>query len=186
MTLFFEPIIKWLWGLIVQVSAFTFDGFISFVYQNAAMGKRNYIDVLFFMFIATAAIVYIIENTIKVNPIQKNDKKSVNKTSGAHKENTAPKKKLLNFNYAVFYLSAAVMVILILFLTVSVFSELQLNTSFEQRLTVLAPVISEQENKEIKASWASMKNREDFLTINAKMENLAGQNNIVLPKLLLP
>jgi len=52
-------------------------------------------------------------------------------------------------------------------------------------LTVLAPVITDQEYKVLQASWASMKNRDDFLAIVDRLDTMAEDNGIELPKLLL-
>jgi hypothetical protein len=64
------------------------------------------------------------------------------------------------------------------------FINLQLNASFHQRLTILAPKISDQEYKEFLASWASMRNEEDYQRIVQDMESKAKSNGITLPKLL--
>jgi hypothetical protein len=62
--------------------------------------------------------------------------------------------------------------------------ELKLNASFHQRLTVLAPKISDQEYKEFLASWAAMNSGEDYRHIVEKMETEATTKGITLPKLL--
>ena len=74
----------------------------------------------------------------------------------------------------------------ILFIATPLFVELQLNTSFEQRLTVLAPHLPDQQMKEIRASWATMKTRHDYESINEGLEQLADENGVELPRLLLP
>ena len=61
---------------------------------------------------------------------------------------------------------------------------LQLTTSFHQRLAVLAPKISDQEYKELLASWASMKNGEDYRNIVEKMDAKAIASGVTLPNLL--
>jgi len=72
-----------------------------------------------------------------------------------------------------------------LLISTLVFADLQLTTSFQQRLTVLAPKISEQEYKELQASWASMQSRTDYELLNTQMESLAQQHGIELPEPLL-
>jgi hypothetical protein len=61
---------------------------------------------------------------------------------------------------------------------------LQLNTSFNQRLTVLAPRISEQEYKEILASWAGMRNRADYQAVVQRVDSDAAAKGVVLPDFL--
>ncbi len=67
----------------------------------------------------------------------------------------------------------------------SAYADLQLNTSFNQRLNVLAPYIEEHDVKVLKSKWALMQNRADFEEINNYMETLAINKEIVLPKKLL-
>jgi len=66
-----------------------------------------------------------------------------------------------------------------------VYYDLQLNTSFKQRITVLSPHISEQQEKELRAQWASMKSRKDYENINRALEDAAKNKEVKLPKLLL-
>ena len=61
---------------------------------------------------------------------------------------------------------------------------MQLKASFYQRLAVLAPKISEQEHKEYLASWAAMRNEEDYRRIVESMEVSAKKNGATLPELL--
>ena len=61
---------------------------------------------------------------------------------------------------------------------------MQLKASFYQRLTVLVPRISDQQYKEYLASWASMRNEDDYRNIVEHMENDAKKNGITLPELL--
>ncbi len=61
---------------------------------------------------------------------------------------------------------------------------MQLKASFHQRLGALAPRISEQEYKELLASWANMRTQEDYRRIVAAMEAEAQRAGVSLPKLL--
>jgi hypothetical protein len=72
-----------------------------------------------------------------------------------------------------------------LLVVIPVFVDLQLNTSFQQRTTVLSPIISDVKFKELRAEWALMKNRNDYLKINKEMDDIAKNNGISLPEPLL-
>ena len=61
---------------------------------------------------------------------------------------------------------------------------MQLKASFHQRLVALAPRISEQEYKELLASWANMRTQEDYRRIVATMEAAAQRAGVSLPKFL--
>lgn len=64
------------------------------------------------------------------------------------------------------------------------FVVMQLKASFYQRLAVLAPKISQQEYKEYLASWAAMRDEEDYRRIVETMEASAKKGGTTLPELL--
>ena len=57
----------------------------------------------------------------------------------------------------------------------------QLNTSFNQRVAALAPRITDQQVKELRARWALMEKRSDYLSIVADMDKLAKETGSKLP-----
>jgi hypothetical protein len=61
------------------------------------------------------------------------------------------------------------------------FAELQLVASFNQRVTVLAAKASDQQIKELRASWASMENRKDYESINNEIKKLSSAYAVKLP-----
>ncbi len=61
------------------------------------------------------------------------------------------------------------------------FAELQLVASFNQRLTVLAAKATDQQVRDLRASWAMMQNRKDYEAINAEMQKLSAQFGVKLP-----
>lgn len=73
----------------------------------------------------------------------------------------------------------------LLFLAISVYyAEIQLKSSFSQQTTILAPHITDQEYKELQAAWASMGSREDFVAISERLDRIAKEQDIVLPRRL--
>ena len=170
MTIFFEPIIRWLWEIITYLGLRTYSGFIDSIYRSAALGHRNHVDALiFFLILGLGTTIPII---LRIG--QKNLMSRLIQI-------LSPK-----FEKVVDVVLFSGLIITASFLIINTFADLQLTTSFEQRLTVLAPALSEQEYKQIKAEWASMEGRDDFEAINLQMENLAKERNLELPKLLLP
>ena len=65
------------------------------------------------------------------------------------------------------------------------FVDLQINTSFEQRLTVLRPSIPEPEALALRAEWASMSSCVDYLRLTKKMDDRARELGVRLPEPLL-
>lgn len=170
MTIFFEPIIRWLWGIISFIGQRTYSGFIDAIYRSAALGHRNYVDVLFFfLVIGIGTAVPIVLRIAQKGYLPRPKKKF-----GPRYEKVSD-----IFLFAGLIISASIMMI-------GIFADLQLNSSFEQRLAVLAPVLSDLEYKQFKAEWAGMENREDFEAINKQMENMAQDRDVELPELLLP
>jgi len=168
--IFIEPILKLIWGIMSWFGTTTYQGFLDMMYKNASLGHRNYIDFMIVAFFFSAIIgisaEFIVRLTTK-NPV------------AVKKFSKSPKlKKILIVLFVI-------LIILALILVTTVFVDLQLNASFQQRITVLAPKISDQEYKELLASWASMENRADYEILVSHMESLAQQNDIVLPDLLL-
>ena len=80
--------------------------------------------------------------------------------------------------FLIIFLSADILILMDLYLV------MQMNASFHQRLEVLGPKINDLEYKELLASWASMHSREDYRKIITRMQGVAAQNGITLPKLL--
>lgn len=63
----------------------------------------------------------------------------------------------------------------------SLYTGIQLNATFNQRLVAISPFITDQEEKAFKSKWALMTKREDFLAINSELEVIAVKNKIRLP-----
>jgi hypothetical protein len=59
---------------------------------------------------------------------------------------------------------------------------IHLDKYYKWRLAIIAPHISLQEEKEINAMWALMKNRFDYEQVNQKLNSIAEVNGIVLPE----
>jgi hypothetical protein len=170
----FQPIINFLGVLVQSISNGLLSGLSNSIYSNAALGQRNYIDVIFFSLIIS---IYFGTATgwLSANILKK-------------KIETSEKTNLLKK-----FRKSLMSIIIILFIIISVYllrlgilmvSDLQLNTSFEQRTTVLAPLLTDQQEEELRSSWASMKNRDDYEKINKTMDTYAQQYNIELPKRL--
>jgi hypothetical protein len=169
--IFIDPIIKLVWSGMIWFGTNMYQGFLNSMYKGASLGHRNHVDAMLFMLLCSGVIGVFagrIANTINKPPVlfEKIDK------------SPRLKKALVITFYSIG-------IIVFLILATNVFVDLQLNASFQQRLTVLAPKISEQEHKEILASWANMKTREDYELIVSHMDSVAEQNDIKLPDLLL-
>jgi hypothetical protein len=61
----------------------------------------------------------------------------------------------------------------------------QLNTSFDQRLTAISPYIDNLTEKKIKSEWALMKTADDFQVIDNQITSIGIKEKIELPPNLL-
>jgi len=165
--IFIQPLLKLMWSF---STGYLFERFTNSIYMNASLGHRNYIDVMFLVMGYGVLCGLLSMSTLNVLRARGHDMRVISETKF--------------FRVFVVILSIVIFVLGLLFV-MECFSDLQLNTSFQQRLTVLAPKLSDLEYKELQASWASMKTRSDYLAVNEKMEHLAKVNNIVLPVPLL-
>lgn len=170
--IFIQPILQFIWVLFLNASNLFYRGFMDSIYENAARGHKNNIDFRFFYIF----VLLIVETYIFL--LWRIIKKSKEKATEI-KEN---KKKISIITDVVIPLCFLGIFFLSLF---SDYADLELNTSFSQRATIIAPYLSEQEEKELKAMWAYMKNRAGYENINKKLDYYAQKNNIKLPKSLL-
>jgi len=188
---FIQPIMTFIWDTLKALSLSTFEWVTDGMYKNAALGQRNWIDFLLWTSIVLFGASLIAIMFIKVTSLVRKDTQNtklvlLESASQEHFESEKVKlKKMLNLLTWVSWLAGPLLAISTLYLTFSAYTDLQLNTSFNQRLNVLAPYIEEHETKLLRSKWATMESRKDFDCVNQYIERLAAENKIVLPKQLL-
>lgn len=174
-----QPLLTIFWHYISGAGSQYFNSFVDGFYQNAALGRRNWVIsilailLIYIPFVATITIV--VAKLVARNYL---DKFSEDESKTVVKRTI---KKLIVF---LFILVLAGLFISTL-ISSYIYTDMQLNTSFDQRLTVLKPHLTVLQEEELKASWALMTSKNDYLILNETMENYAKTNNIVLPKELL-
>ena len=171
--IFVKPIMNLIWGFMSWIGVNVYEGYIDTIYSNAALGQRDWVSVTIFSFIV-ALLLGVITGAVTMVVLRERILKIKKKQ---HKNAIISKSLHIIFGLA--------FLIALLLLLTSVYTDLQLNTSFQQRLTVLAPKISDQQYKSLNASWALMQSRTDYFDIVSEMERLADMHKIELPKLLL-
>jgi Na+-driven multidrug efflux pump len=176
---FIQPAIHWCADSLMWLSANYSERFTKAVYNSAAMGLREKYS---FEILAAAMSTAMgfgsgVLLSVLLFPIFKTKEENMGHAG-------APSSTLIWRILAVVFglsclLSGSDML-------ASNFIALQLNTSFNQRLTVLAAKETDQEIKELRASWALMDNRADYEAINLKMAQLSQALNVKLPPPLWP
>ena len=169
--IFVQPLLRIIWAALLKVGLEFVQAYVDSIYRNAALGQRNDVDVIILFFIFAILLGLISGITLvairHVFP--------------------AKKKVLHNKKRKVFQLCLIVLFLYFIIISSAIkpFTDLQFNTSFQQRLTILSPKITELELKEFEAAWALMQSRKDFEAINNRMEETAKKYGVVLPPNLL-
>lgn len=170
-----QPLLRWFWEVFVSGSNLTITYLSDSVYRNAALGHRNWVGAaLAILVFAAFSGVVTVKLIVRVLPQGWRE---------AWKEALVKARK--GPARAMIVITELCGLFAILWLMTAIYADIQLGTSFEQRLAVLVPHLPDQAVKEIRASWASMENRQDYERIIAHMEGLATDKGIALPRLLL-
>jgi hypothetical protein len=65
------------------------------------------------------------------------------------------------------------------------FAAQQMQLSFDRRITVLAPAITEDSEELLRARFADLAGRSDYQSLNDEMNRLARESGVILPEPLL-
>lgn len=196
----FQPLIQLFWDVLTKVSKNTYSGYLDRVYKNAALGQRNWIDFITLFMILYAFILYLITLSLRLRlklTDLKRAAKFKNITTEEEKRTYIGKEKLRTNKRVTFllknskiissftYLGQIVVIVLIVDTIFRAYIDLQLNASFNQRVTVISPYIDIQQEKILKSQWAQMESRKDYEEVNSLLEELAKNKNVKLPQPLL-
>jgi hypothetical protein len=191
-----KPLGNFLWNLVKLISAKWYYGFSNSIYSNAALGHRNWIDVYLIILGSTIIMgIYFLGLRLLKDKIEEISIREAKSDQEKKKLLLNREKSLRRIRWRIKYLSKPIYyfsyVYFFLFLVANLnlmfktYTDLQLNTSFNQRLDVLAPYIESKDYSMLKSKWALMKSREDYELIISETDELALKNNIKLPELLL-
>lgn len=168
--IFIQPFLSITGKIIIWLGNYIYGGISNSFYENAALGLREKYSFIFLMgtmaivagtIIGTSLIVYIKE-----------------------KKPTKPKESRSTIKKYIITIILVILALDCIYLLSYEFAGFQMNASFNQRLTILMPVITDDEYKKIKAQWASMENRKEYESIVTNIERIAQREKIKLPKLL--
>jgi hypothetical protein len=181
MLLIFEPLIRGIWRLLLGLSPAFFQYVIDGAYRNAALGKRDWVvaglAIMFFSFLVAGGVGLVVSVCIP---------RSLQLARLRRRRDPATRERRRRRERIRRAVVGAIMILSCGAIAGHIFVDLQLNAGFEQRSAVLDAVVSDSVMKQLRAEWAQMKSREDYLRINSQMEQLAKDNNITLPPPLLP
>lgn len=170
-----QPLLTLFWDFLSSTGNGLLNRFVDRLYGNAALGNRNWV-------IAALAILLLylpFTNALVSAVARPLIKKRIQRMEGESKQKTLT---------ALIASVVGLSIVGIIFTTpfaVYIYTDLQLNASFNQRLQVLSPHLSDQQTKTLLASWASMTSKSDYLKIKAEMDQLAAREKVTLPRPLL-
>lgn len=166
-----QPILRLAWSFMLTLGSRFLQSYIDSIYRSAALGHRNYVDVMLLIAMLSILCGITLGATFAVTHLLLHPKRCARRPGKPH--------------LLLLWLLVVLLHLVAISVVVGPYVDLQLNTSFQQRLKVLAPKLTDLEMKEFEASWASMQNRGDFDSIRSKMESTAKKYGITLPKPLL-
>lgn len=179
-----DPLFKLLLRLVLWLGDHAWQGLTNGIYTSAAIGstqKYSFLTLFFgFLSIQMATTFLALRTVRKIRNIQQS-------LSGTVDQPSINKKKLVEITRKVriaTYFLLPTTYLLGVWLLFSLFAEFQISASFEQRLTVLAASVGDQEVKELRANWALMKTQNDHDALIVRMTDLAAAAGITLPKAL--
>ena len=161
--IFIQPILNFLWHLILNVGGTLHQGFVDRIYRHAARtGGNPYGEHTLFVLLMVIWMVGVFwaRARVKADPGPPGIIKFVERAT----------------------LFTVLMVSLVVFGGAAILKgTAEIAESFTQRLTVLAPAISDLEYKTLRARWASMAGKSDYDAIVADMEKRATELGVKLP-----
>lgn len=170
-----QPLVIWSWNRISPIVSSVYSGYVDSIYKSAALGHRHWVSVIIYS-LMNGLIVGIMAGLITAIVTPKSWWR-IDKSS-----KTPRRLKTRRFLRLGLYVSFFLMIVSSFMSVSRAYIDLQLNTSFEQRLNILAPSISDQVEEEIRSQWASMLDRSDYDELNFEMDNYAKDLDQVLPE----
>ncbi len=169
--IFIQPILSLLWQAIVTVGGSVHQGYVDRIYRNASvLGPDTYGRLTLFVLILLvlfAGMAWTVHQ-MKSHVISDNPPRSLKAVR------------------AISWLMV-VMAFLVIFGRLAVLEGTRvIAASFTQRLTVLAPAISDIEYKTLMARWASMRGKADYDALVIAMDKRASELGVTLPPVRKP
>jgi hypothetical protein len=172
--IFVEPLLRLAANGLMWLGANISGGFTKAVYTSAAMGLREKFSFMHLLF--TSALFLGAIAGVGASVVRHGMKRAT--------ENPAQTPRFRKLKSTAGLLYVLTTIASVTYVSAQNFIELQLNASFNQRLTVLAAKVSDQRIKEIRATWALMESRHDYEAINSEMARLSKEQGVRLPDAL--
>lgn len=149
------------------------------ILASSELNYFNLTSIVLLLLILSILLNNFINEISEVNSMDNPQKNNVDKI--------ITRKNQVLFKNVLTVLIVLIVLNLILFIyhCLLLFNSEKIKSEFNQNLKILAVVISEQEEEELIASWASMTNIDDYRKIIKTMNDIAKENKIRLKKMSL-
>ncbi|HEX5312290.1 hypothetical protein [Aquabacterium sp.] len=167
--IFIEPLLKLVSKALMWLGENIYSGVTGSIYTSAALGLREMYSFMVLIFLL-AAMLGVTTGAFYARHVKREARKQPSEGRSWT--------KILSILAVAYVIPASIYIIS------SSFIVLQMNASFNQRITVLSVEATDREIKELRAAWAKMEKRADYEQLNARMSKLATGYRISLPKAL--
>ena len=173
---FLEPIVEFLSRIVSALLSHVASGTLDSMYEQAAIGsERAMLFLVLEIMLATMAAFAVFPFFVITIMRFKRE---------ANSEGKNVRLNLRNFLLIQSALSVC-MLTSIVYMTSSSVIGIQATASYEQRMLVASPHLSEQEEEEFASRWASMEGRADYVALMLKLEEAAKDGGWKLPRRLI-
>jgi hypothetical protein len=174
-----QPMLTFGWSLLLRFGGGMFGHIIDAQYSNAAIGNRNWVVAtiaLFGITIVASIILGLFVMSLIPSEVLRRYRERQKVRALAHATRARVYRAIVT----------GLTLFCLLNIAAGIFLDLQLNASFDQRLAVLASVVPDSTIRILRADWARMKTRRDYVAINDHINNLAVEHEVVLPQIPVP
>lgn len=192
-----EPLLHGLYSLLTSIGTEVTNSYINFIYKNAAIHGETQsliflMAMIFFQIVLMVMFFMVRDIHSKAKRVQA--KEILEKATSIEEKRSLLLARLAKIEKSlswikrnikslvlVSYVLTALSFILLLHTFFLSYTTIQLNMSFDQRLTSIGPYLTDRQEKQLKSEWSLMATKHDFDIINVQLENIARVNKINLP-----
>ncbi len=170
-TIFIQPILSFTWKAILVVGDFVHQGYVDRIYSNAAVVDNSPYGRLTLLLLLLAPLLFFlfwVVRQLEADPT------------------TVYFPRTIWFIKGISWGMVATIIVVVFVRVAILAGTTEITASFTQRLTVLAPAVSDTEFKTLKARWAGMKGKADYDALVAAMEKRAAELGVTLPPVRKP
>lgn len=168
-----QPLLEFIGSKAVSIGGFLGASYVDELF--AQVSHLEIMDFSFFFYMLFSVFIAVFFTFLIISTWQTSKKDG---DENKEKIETKTKSTLTKVRSTVIYI-----LFIIFFITMvsTKFYQLSLISSFKQHLRIVAPYMSQQDEKKLLSEWSLIESKKDYDDVNKKMIQLATENNIELP-----